>query len=736
MRLRTRLLLIMGVIGTVGLQVLLAQEGKIHQVTRNRGIHEATRNKAIHQVTRNKAIHEAIRNKAIHEGTRNEAIESSLDSDAERVKRLEAQLENLRQELRIPALSAAVVKDQKILWAKGFGYADVENKVPATEHTPYHLASLTKTFASTILMQLVQEGKINLDDPVSKYGINLESNGIIRVKHLLSHTSEGTPGENYRYNGNRFGELDKVVEKATGKSFAELLIEKILDPLGLNETAPNVPRIVPTKSPAGADSAAEEEVKTTVTSIAAGFNSGNLDQIERFVAPQANSFLGQGGFLTEFLNSQELRSAFQAGLKLNLQVDKLEVAVYGPTALATFIQAVSVTPPNGTPRTEGPWRTSLVMNKHDGVWKVVHAHQSSLNRPLITAKHQQRFDTISKTLAQPYGLDREFKVTRISYPRGFSTSAGLMASVLDMAKYDIAIDQNRFLTKETQQLAFTPTVSNKGERLPYGLGWFTQDYQGMKLLWHYGYWTANSSFILKVPVRNLTFITMANSDNLSRPTDLGAGNALSSPLGLAFLKTFVFPEKFGEAIAEVNWKAPAPELKEQLKQLAAKPYGGLYTKELVTKVRMYQSVGEASEATLLMKVYGELYSKPLPESLTRLTVLAEISKVLDNEDKTVAFNLPSNQQVRIFAVGEAEAGQMYDYGWIEDEKGVRVWEMKEPQTTHAGGAGKNRKVDVVITLPAGNYKLRYKTDDSHSFDHWNSLPPENNFWGIAVYKNP
>ena len=46
----------------------------------------------------------------------------------------------------------------------------------------------------------------------------------------------------------------------------------------------------------------------------------------------------------------------------------------------------------------------------------------------------------------------------------------------------------------------------------------------------------------------------------------------------------------------------------------------------------------------------------------------------------------------------------------------------------------NHKVDVEITLPPGNYKLRYKSDESHAFDHWNSLPPEINFWGIAVYK--
>ncbi|HET9786318.1 MAG TPA: hypothetical protein VFP47_04245, partial [Pyrinomonadaceae bacterium] len=232
-----------------------------------------------------------------------------------------------------------------------------------------------------------------------------------------------------------------------------------------------------------------------------------------------------------------------------------------------------------------------------------------------------------------------------------------------------------------------------------------------------------------------TFIIMANSDNLSRPTDLGAGNALSSPVGMAFLKTFIFPEKFGENIPEISWNAPAAELKNQLSSTVAKPYADIYRTDLVTKFRVYSSVGRQTDAAQLMKMYGNLYSKPMPDDLVKLPVIAQIVQVLDNEDKSLAFSVASSQDVRIFAIGEGQAGEMFDYGWIEDvDKGSRVWEMQEGKTTHAGGAGKNRKVDVVITLPAGNYKLRYKSDDSHAFDHWNSLPPDINFWGIAVYK--
>lgn len=654
-------------------------------------------------------------------------------SDAERIARLETLLENLRHDLKIPAYSAAIVKDQKVIWAKGFGYADLENKIPATEHTPYHLASLTKTFGSTVLMQLVQEGKIKLDDPVSKYGITLESEGVIRVRHLLSHTSEGNPGEQYRYNGNRFAELDKVIQRASGKSFGELLIANILEPLGMDETAPNVPRIVPTKS-TNPDPAAEAEIKAAMMDIINGYNTGNVDQIEKRLSAQQNRFAADGGFLISFIDGADLRQGFRAGLKINMEVQDLQTAVYGPSAVSTFIASGTITPPNGTARPDGPWRGSFFWNKQDGVWKLVHSHQSALNSSPITAKRQQRFDTVSKTLAKPYGLDRSFNPVQITYPQGFSSSAGLISTVLDMAKYDIAIDQGKFLNKETQQLAFTPTVSTKGETLPYGLGWFTTSFDGLKFLWHYGYWTGNSSFILKVPERNITFIIMANSDNLSRPTDLGSGDATSSPVGLAFLKTFIFPEKFA-SFKEVNWSAPSAELRSQIQSFNGNPFGALHVKGLVTRIRILQSVGKTEEAAQLMKTYGEIFSKPMPADLAKMTVVAEITRVLDNEDKTVAFNIPREQSVRIFSIGEGQAGEMFDYGWIENsDKGFPVWEMQEPKTTHAGGATKNRKVDQVITLPAGNYKLRYKSDDSHAFDHWNSLPPDVNFWGIAIYK--
>ena len=125
-------------------------------------------------------------------------------------------------------MSAAIIKDQKVVWAKGFGFADAESRVPATPDTVYHIASFTKPFAATLVMQLVEQGKLDLDEPVSHYSSAFKDDSV-RIKHLLSHTSIGTPGERFQYDGDRFDYLTTVIEKKTGKSFREVIVKTVLD---------------------------------------------------------------------------------------------------------------------------------------------------------------------------------------------------------------------------------------------------------------------------------------------------------------------------------------------------------------------------------------------------------------------------------------------------------------------------------------------------------------------------
>jgi hypothetical protein len=99
--------------------------------------------------------------------------------------------------------------------------------------------------------------------------------------------------------------------------------------------------------------------------------------------------------------------------------------------------------------------------------------------------------------------------------------------------------------------------------------------------------------------------------------------------------------------------------------------------------------------------------------------------------------LKSKTKLRVYGVGEDCSGNhnsWCDYGWIEDAAGKVVWEMPGHPVASAGGAAKNQRVDAVIELPAGGYKLRYKSDWGHAYGNWDSLPPDQFFWGIVLYK--
>ncbi len=114
--------------------------------------------------------------------------------------------------------------------------------------------------------------------------------------------------------------------------------------------------------------------------------------------------------------------------------------------------------------------------------------------------------------------------------------------------------------------------------------------------------------------------------------------------------------------------------------------------------------------------------------------LVSITEVGDNEERSQEFILTEPSDVLIYSIGEGSNGEMYDYSWIEDTRTGRVvWEMKYRKTRHAGGAKKNRVFNDVIHLDKGTYEAFYITDDSHSFEDWNSARPDDPArWGITI----
>jgi CubicO group peptidase (beta-lactamase class C family) len=178
----------------------------------------------------------------------------------------------------IPGASVAVVRDGKILLAKGYGLANAELNVPATEHTVYQLASVTKPFTATAVMVLVEGGKLGLDDSIGTHLQDLpEAWRGVTVRQLLSHTSgiksytsvpgfqktvrkdfakreildmvtkepaEFAPGEKWSYCNTGFFLLGMLIEEVSGQSYPDFMLDRIFKPAGMEHTRANDLRAV------------------------------------------------------------------------------------------------------------------------------------------------------------------------------------------------------------------------------------------------------------------------------------------------------------------------------------------------------------------------------------------------------------------------------------------------------------------------------------------------------------
>jgi len=154
-----------------------------------------------------------------------------------------------------------------------------------------------------------------------------------------------------------------------------------------------------------------------------------------------------------------------------------------------------------------------------------------------------------KELAQPYQTSVQGRFTKFAQPQPFepSASAGVVSTVLDLAKYDSLLDAQTIVAPEWQQQAWTPHRNAKGDTLCYGLGWFVQPNSSSiqtayKVVWHYG-WQPDtySALYVKVPEQALTLILLANGENLAAPFYLWKGDVTRSPYARSFLSLFATP---------------------------------------------------------------------------------------------------------------------------------------------------------------------------------------------------
>jgi CubicO group peptidase (beta-lactamase class C family) len=168
-----------------------------------------------------------------------------------------------------PGAAVMVIRDGKIAYEKGYGLANVEQNIPCTTSTNFRLASVSKQFTATSILILVQQNKLSLDDPITKFFPEFPAYGNqITVRQLLSHRSglidyedlipDGTtiqvsdrnalnlvrqqnktyfpPGSDFRYSNTGYALLSLIVELSSGTPYAEFLKRNIFSPLQMTNT--------------------------------------------------------------------------------------------------------------------------------------------------------------------------------------------------------------------------------------------------------------------------------------------------------------------------------------------------------------------------------------------------------------------------------------------------------------------------------------------------------------------
>lgn len=187
---------------------------------------------------------------------------------------IEAAVSKFMSATHVPGVSIAVVEDGKLAWATGFGFADLENNVPASEHTLFRLASISKSLTATAAMQLVERGKIELDAPVQKYcpafpqksapiTTRLVMGHLAGIRHYKSGSQDdlevgntrhfddpiqagldffkndpllSDPGKQFHYSTQGYTVVGCVVEGASGAKYADFVRQNVFLPAVMEHT--------------------------------------------------------------------------------------------------------------------------------------------------------------------------------------------------------------------------------------------------------------------------------------------------------------------------------------------------------------------------------------------------------------------------------------------------------------------------------------------------------------------
>lgn len=293
---------------------------------------------------------------------------------------------------RIPGLAVGIVHKGKLVYQKGFGFADVESKITMSSETCFRIASISKTFTAIAIMQLVEQGKISLDDRIEKYLSWFKAqtkdadSSKVTIRQVLSHTGgvfrDGdTPHwqngkfpnlvglkksisnktvvfENltkFKYSNFGFALLGEIIKKVSGLDYDEYVTEHIIKKLDMKRTAPDFnkehndwlakgySRPIPNK-----EREAFPHVKTNAYAPATGFLS-NVSDLAKYLAAMSQK-LKEGDILINKESKKEMARAHWAtgeknesyGLGLDIyEIEKRKIVGHSG-GFAGFITQISL----------------------------------------------------------------------------------------------------------------------------------------------------------------------------------------------------------------------------------------------------------------------------------------------------------------------------------------------------------------------------------------------------------
>ena len=176
-----------------------------------------------------------------------------------------------------PGIAVLVARNGEILFNKGYGFASLEHRVPVTSETKFRIGSISKQFTAAAILRLQEEHKLDVHDPLSKFIPDYPRGKEVTIHHLLTHTSgihdyiakpdflksvtlgvkpedwiqsfkndpyDFDPGTKWAYCSSGYFLLGYIIEKVSGKTYAEYLKDQLFDPLEMRDTGVHTPTAI------------------------------------------------------------------------------------------------------------------------------------------------------------------------------------------------------------------------------------------------------------------------------------------------------------------------------------------------------------------------------------------------------------------------------------------------------------------------------------------------------------